>query len=59
MKKYSLVLLIFAVTILIVFFIECSFPGGFGSAQAGGTTGGSIDMSPIPADSEFLQEKSE
>jgi hypothetical protein len=59
MRKYSLVLLVSAVTILLVFFIKCSAPGIPGSAQAAGTTGSSIDLSPIPANSEFLKEEPE
>lgn len=59
MKRYKLIVMFFVVTILILSFIICSSPGGSGSVQTEETTGGSIGISTMPANSEFLNEASE
>ena len=56
MKKYKIIAAIIVLIILAAGFFQCSSIGVSGSAQTDETTGGSIDMSPVPANSEFLNE---
>jgi hypothetical protein len=57
MKEFRLVIIFLVLTILVFFFIICSCLGGAGATQSNETTGGAIDTTPIPANSEFLKEE--
>jgi len=59
MSLYKIIVMFFVVTILIFSLIICSSPGGFGLVQTEETTSGSIGISTMPANSEFLNEASE
>lgn len=59
MKLYKIIAMFFVVTILIFSFIICSSPGSSGSVHTDETTSGSIGISTMPTNSEFLNEASE
>ena len=56
MKRYIVIIAFLVLIIFILGFARCSSMGVSGSAQSDETTGGAVDMSPIPANSEFLNE---
>ncbi|HYE68226.1 MAG TPA: hypothetical protein VEA58_06405 [Anaerovoracaceae bacterium] len=58
-KKIKTIVTVFVVIVLIFCFVKCSSPGGFGSAQTDETTSSSIDVSTMPANSEFSNEESD
>lgn len=56
-KKIKIIVIFFVVIVLIFCFVKCSSPGGFGSGQTDLTTRSSIDISTMPANSEFSNEE--
>jgi len=56
MKEFKIVIIFLVLTILVFFFIICSCLGGAGATQSNETAGGTVDTTPIPANSEFLKE---
>lgn len=59
MNAYKTIMIILTSTLLFFIFIIWSSLGGYGAAGADQTTGGAVDVSPVPANSEFLKEESE
>jgi hypothetical protein len=59
MKKYKIVAAIIVLVILAAVLFKCSDIDVSNPAQTGVTTGGAVDTTTIPANSEFLQDESE
>ncbi len=57
MKEFRIVIILCVLTVFVFIFIICSCLGGAGAAEADKTTGGEVDMSPMPANSEFLNDE--
>jgi hypothetical protein len=58
-KIIRIIIILVLFLVLIIGMIEFPKSGGSGSAKSEETTRGSIDLSPVPANSEFLTEQSE
>jgi hypothetical protein len=59
MKKCFVIMVVIGLIILMLGFSKCSDTGVSSPAPGENTTGEAVDISPIPANSEFLQEESE
>lgn len=59
MKKFKIIAAVVVAIALILGFYKCSSIGVAGPVQADETTGGAVDITPIPANSEFLKDESE
>lgn len=56
MKKYLIIAAALVLIVIILGLARCSSIDASDAAQTGETTGGAVDMSTIPANSEFLNE---
>lgn len=59
MKTHKIIVIFFIVTILIFSYMKCSTQSDSGTVQTSRTTSGSIDISTMPANSEFKNEEPE